>query len=425
MKAARMCLLMALGAAALLPAAGRREAAAPPAAGQPAGEPCLDCHSALTPNIVEDWRLSRHAGEGVECSTCHGSAHSRATDASLAAIPTPDTCALCHPERVAQFAKGKHALAWSAMQAMPTIHWQPMALTEGLKGCGGCHKLGLKSEEQIKQAEEGGYRFGVASCDACHTRHTFARSEARAPEACQTCHMGFDHAQWEMYSGSKHGVRHTLKQQGALPSAGAPTCQTCHLPGGDHAVQTAWGFLALRLPLPEDPQWAADLLTILKALNLLDPGGQPTARLEVLKQARVVRLSQQEWQDSRERMVAACLHCHSEEFARAELAKGDDLIREADRLMAQAIEEVAGLYRDGLLRQTKGYARPYPDLLTFYDAPTPIEQRLFRMFLEHRMRAFQGSFHANPDYALWYGWSEMVQDLAEIRSLARELRSGK
>ncbi len=38
------------------------------------------------------------------------------------------------------------------------------------------------------------------------------------------------------------------------------------------------------------------------------------------------------------------------------------------------------------------------------------------------MRAFQGTFHNNPDYALWYGWSEMVQDLAEIRALSRDLR---
>ncbi len=25
------------------------------------------------------------------------------------------------------------------------------------------------------------------------------------PQACQTCHTGFDHPQWEMYSSSKHG----------------------------------------------------------------------------------------------------------------------------------------------------------------------------------------------------------------------------
>jgi hypothetical protein len=44
------------------------------------------------------------------------------------------------------------------------------------------------------------------------------------------------------------------------------------------------------------------------------------------------------------------------------------------------------------------------------------------MHLEHRMRAFQGTFHSNPDYALWYGWSEMRRDLQEIKEEAERLR---
>jgi hypothetical protein len=74
------------------------------------------------------------------------------------------------------------------------------------------------------------------------------------------------------------------------------------------------------------------------------------------------------------------------------------------------------------LAKPKNYAYAYPDLLPFHDAPTPVEQKLFVMHLEHRMRAFQGTFHANPDYALWYGWSEMVRDLTEIKHLAAEMR---
>lgn len=38
------------------------------------------------------------------------------------------------------------------------------------------------------------------------------------------------------------------------------------------------------------------------------------------------------------------------------------------------------------------------------------------------MRAFQGSFHANPGYAVWYGWSEMRRELTGIREKAGELR---
>ena len=385
---------------------------------------CISCHTDETPNIVSDFRLSEHASMGLDCSTCHGSEHTGPQDVANVKIPTPATCQACHPTQVEQFSKGKHALAWSTLMAMPTIHWQPMALIEGQKGCGGCHKLGLKPEQDIAQLKADGQMFGVASCDACHTRHTFSKAEAQEPEACQTCHTGFDHPQWEMYSGSKHGVRYMLKRQGVLPAtAAAPKCQTCHMQQGNHEVRTAWGFLAVRLPLPEDPQWAADQTTILQALGVLDPQGNPTARLDVVKAGDVARLDEESFQKEREKMVQVCSECHSENFARGELGKGDDMIREADRLLAQAVQVIAGLYQDGILQKPESYAYPFPDLLAFHDAPTPIEQRLFVMHLEHRMRAFQGTFHANPDYALWYGWSEMVRDLTDIRSMADEMRS--
>lgn len=310
------------------------------------------------------------------------------------------------------------------MKAMPTAHWQPMTLMEGLKGCGGCHKIGLKTEAEIKELKKGGAGFGLASCDACHTRHAFSVKEASQPQACQTCHMGFDHPQWEMYSSSKHGVRYLLKQNGTLPeTVAAPTCQTCHIQDGNHANRTAWGFLAVRLPMPEDKQWAADRATILQGLGVLDPDGKPTARLDVVKAADVARLTQEDWQKERNKMVKTCNQCHSVNFAKAELGKGDIMIREADRLMAEAIHIIAELYKDDILAKPKNYAYAFPDLLTFHDAPTPIELKLFKMFLEHRMRTFQGTFHANPDYALWYGWSSMQYDLTEIKEMAKELRS--
>ncbi|MGB5391396.1 MAG: multiheme c-type cytochrome [Thermoanaerobaculia bacterium] len=384
---------------------------------------CVDCHTEVTPNIVDDWNLSKHSEADVTCDACHGEGHSGAEDVDKVSLPTLNTCNDCHSDQVTQFSAGKHALAWAAMEAMPTTHALPMALTQGMKGCGGCHKLGIKSDEAIQTLKDEGSKFGHASCDACHTRHSFSLEEARQPQACQTCHMGFDHPQWEMYSASKHGVRYLLKQNGILPeTAAAPTCQTCHMRNGDHEVRTPWGFLAVRLPLPEDEQWKADQITILQALGVLDPEGNPTARLEVVKAAQVARLTQEEFDAERAKILAACSDCHSENFAKAEMAKGDDLIREVDHLLAEAIRVITGLYADGILEKPEGYAYAFPDLLTFHDAPTPIEQTLFEMHLKHRMRAFQGAFHANPDYALWYGWSEMVRDLADIQEMAEEMR---
>lgn len=388
---------------------------------------CIECHKIMTPRIVTDWELSRHSKTKpmrVECCACHGHDHQSADDTDKAGFPGPNTCGDCHEKRVRQFSSGKHAVAWTAMKAMPTIHYQPMLLTDGMKGCGGCHKIGIKSEADVQDQRKKGFQgYGLASCDACHTRHTFSVTEARQPQACQTCHMGFDHPQWEMYSTSKHGVRNGLKQMGLLPEGtAAPTCQTCHFQGGNHEVRTAWGFLAVRLPMPDDKQWAADRATILQALGVLDPAGKPTARLEVVKAAGVARLTEDEWQKERKTMLATCTECHAADFAESELGKGDRMIREADHLMAEAIRAVAGLYKEGVLPKPKTYPYAFPDILTFHDAPTVIEQKLFVMFLEHRMRAFQGSFHANPDYALWYGWSEMQRDLTEIREMATVLR---
>lgn len=390
---------------------------------------CVKCHEDVTPGAVRDWRASAHFDEDISCDTCHGDEHSSAVDVHKVLTVTAETCGECHDERLAEYKRGKHSLAWAALKAMPTTHFKPMELIDGQKGCGGCHKIGIKSAEQIDNLKANGSTFGHASCDACHTRHTFSVEEARQPEACATCHMGFDHPQWEMYSTSKHGIRHRLKKDGVLPEdAAAPTCQTCHMPDGDHEVRTAWGFLAVRTdglaPYPgESDEWWADRVTILQALGVLDPEGNPTARLDVVAGAQVARLSAAEFDAERAKMLAVCSDCHSENFANEELAKGDNMIREADKLMAAAIRIIAGLYQDGILEKPENYSYAFPDLLTFHDSPTPIENTLFTMHLKHRMRTFQGAFHANPDYTLWYGWNEMVIDLNEIEYMAEELRA--
>ena len=197
---------------------------------------------------------------------------------------------------------------------------------------------------------------------------------------------------------------------------------------GDHEVRTAWGFLAVRTNglerYPgESDQWWSDRVTILMALGVLDPEGTPTARLDLVAGAQVARLSAEEFDKERAKMITACAKCHSETLAKEELAKGDALIERIDHLMAEAIRVIVGLYKDGVLVKPESYAYAYPDLLTFHDAPTPIETRLFTMHLKHRMRAFQGAFHMNPDYTLWYGWNEMVIDLQDIRLMAEEMRA--
>jgi hypothetical protein len=251
-------------------------------------------------------------------------------------------------------------------------------------------------------------------------------NEALDPKACQQCHMGYDHPQWEMWSSSKHGARYAVKEKGKLPeNAAAPTCQFCHMPDGNHENRTAWGFLGVRLPLPEDKQWAADRVTILKALGVLNPvTGEPTGRLDVVKAADLVRLTEEAWQTEREKMISRCKHCHAEKYAREQLAMGDSIMQKADRLMAEAIETVAALYKDGIIKKPAHYTFAYPDFLYFMQTGgSHIDQVLLEMYMKHRMRTYQAFFHVNPDYAYWYGWAMMVKDMGEIKELARTMRA--
>lgn len=377
---------------------------------------CIDCHKKVTPGVVKQHLEGKMAKAGIDCSSCHGSEHKKMDDAKKAKLPTPETCAGCHKKQVDQFKSGKHNLAWIASSSMPMMGHQPKAVAgEGYKGCSSCHKIGLKSD-----AEKAQYRYGHAQCDACHTRHSFKKSEAQDPRACQTCHMGFDHPQWEMWSTSKHGTIWQIEGKG---SKRAPTCQTCHMQEGNHGVMTSWGFLALRLP-EDDKDWLNDRVTILQALGVLDEKGNPTARLDLVKAGKVARLTKEEFQKERDKMTAVCSKCHGASYAKKQLDEADAVVKDVDKIMAEAIRVVQGLYKDGVLAKPADWAFA-PDLLQFYEAKSAIEQDLYVMFLEYRMRTFEGAFHMNPDYMHWYGWAPMKETLQKVKDEAAKLKAEK
>jgi hydroxylamine dehydrogenase len=397
---------------------------------------CVDCHKEISPGQVRDWEISQHAVEEVTCSDCHGEEHQTEADYLKAVLPTEHVCAECHEEEFESFAKGKHNHGWTVLNAIPATHYAPDELIEGGRGCGGCHNMGIKSEEQRLDQLSKGYRYQNNSCDECHTRHTFSKKEALNPHACQQCHMGYDHPQWEMWSSSKHGERYFAKLAGDLPEeASAPTCQHCHLKDGTHENRTAWGFLGVRLPLPEDPQAAADRVTILKALGVLNPEtGEPTAILDAVKAVDMARLDQASWQAERDKMLETCTECHSKSYANEQLEMGDAILTKADRLMAEAIEIVAALYTDGIIVKPESYPFNYPFILSLMHTNganwdenlgglSSIDQVLLQMYFKHRMRAYQAFFHINPDYAYWYGWNMMTQDLGEIIELDKSMRA--
>lgn len=399
-------------------------------------ENCITCHSKISPGQVRDWKTSKHAENEVTCSVCHGEEHQTAADYKKVQLPDEEVCADCHEEQYESFSKGKHNHGWSSLNTIPAAHFAPDELTEGGRGCGGCHNMGIKSAAQKKDQRDKGWRYQNNSCDECHTRHSFSKKEAQNPRACQQCHMGYDHPQWEMWSSSKHGERYFAKEAGLLPEkAPAPTCQHCHFPEGSHENHTSWGFLGVRLPLPKDKQAARDRETILKALAVLNPEtNEPGPFYAVIEKYDMVRLSDEAWQSERNKMYNVCSECHSEAYIKEQLQMGDAMVAKTDRLMAEAIRTVAGLYKDHIIKKPESYPYNYPFLLSYMhtngagwdkkmDDYSYIDQILLQMFMKHRMRAYQGMFHVNPDYAYWYGWEQMTKDLGEIKHLASVMRA--
>lgn len=79
--------------------------------------------------------------------------------------------------------------------------------------------------------------------------------------------------------------------------------------------------------------------------------------------------------ESRARMVSVYAKCHGKTFAGRQLSAADDVVRETDRVMAEAIRAVQGLYRDGLLRKPEQWLTA-PDILQF-EAKTEVERELY------------------------------------------------
>lgn len=383
---------------------------------------CEECHTKLTPGIVKDFNRGVMSEE-LTCTACHGEGHMRADDVAKAMLPTISTCQECHEDQASQYLSGKHAKGLLPITAFPGFaHKQPTAYIAGQKGCNGCHNLGIVDEETRNKGLAGKFRahfkYGM-DCQNCHTRHAFSKAEAQQPEACMQCHTGFDHAQWEMWTRSKHGAAYMTDRDAHR----GPTCQDCHMSGRNHKVKTAWGFLAVRLP-EKDAEWMGYRVSILKALGVLDNEGKPTGRLDVVKAADMARLTEETFNAERDAMVTTCKECHSENYVTRSLENSDQMIKAADEIFAEAIELVAKLYKDKILKSTTNAATfPYPDLLTFYEVDSHIEELLYEMFMDFRMKTCQASFHLMPDYTTWYGLAKMKETLVEMKDINQQLRT--
>ena len=379
-----------------------------------AANTCIECHTHEKPGIFADWRQSVHAKSGVTCADCHrvhdetnpamSRAHLQHSDIPVSALVTPEKCAGCHPDEVAQYARSKHAHTLEIINKIDKwiIHGMNNRI-ERATGCYACHGSVVRFEAEQpaagtwpnvgvgRQNPDG----SLGSCTSCHTRHRFSSVEARKPEACGQCHLGPDHPQIEIYNESKHGAIYHAEGDAwnwhpddfhwiAGRDYRTPTCAACHMSGAKDVEKThdvterlAW---ELQAPLTIRPsQFAAFPATT-------------------------------SWQSEREKMRSVCLQCHSGDWTTGHFENMDQVVENYNtRYYAPVSGMMDDLYASGLLSRK-----------SYFDEN--LEWEFYEFWHHEGRRARMGAAMMAPDYAWWHGFYELKHRYVTFMEEAKKLQ---
>ncbi len=368
----------------LLTLSGTAFAAVDTAAGK-----CMACHKEVSKGLYQQWYDSQHSMHNVTCYDCH-KADKKDKDAFLhegayiATLVTPNDCAVCHKKESDQVAKSHHAKAGKILDSNDAylahvVGGNPVAIT----GCESCHggkviidpkspnKLSMKSwpNSGIGRINPDG---SLGSCNACHTRHTFSKAQARQPETCGKCHLGPDHPQKEIYEESKHGnVYFTNKDKMNLESDRwvvgedyyvAPTCATCHMSATKNQEITH--------DVGDRLSW-----------NLRAP----------------VSKHKENWETKREDMKDVCLACHSPVFVDGHYYQLDGLTNLYNEKFAKPSKEIMNI-----LKKNKALENPAA-------FSNKVEWIYWEIWHHEGRRARHGAAMMGPDYTWWHGMYEVGQ----------------
>jgi hypothetical protein len=210
------------------------------------------------------------------------------------------------------------------------------------------------------------------SCNACHTRHSFSKAQARQPEACSKCHLGPDHPQKEVYEESKHGNAYfTNREKMNLDDDAwvvgvdyfeAPTCATCHM----SATPTS------------------------KATHDVGQRIAWTLRPPVSKH-------KENWQARRENMKQVCVNCHGNAFADGHFYQFDAVVELYNEKFAKPATELIKLVREKKLLENPA------------NFSNKIEWTYWELWHHEGRRARHGASMMGPDYTWWHGMYEVAQ----------------
>ncbi len=360
-----------------------------PAAAETVAGKCMTCHKEKSPGLYRQWYASSHAKHDVTCLECHGAQRSEPDaflheGAYIATLVTPADCGQCHAEEAAQVDASHHAKAGEILESADAYMahaagGQPAAIA----GCESCHgaKVKLDASNRNKLARESWPNSGIGrlnpdgskgSCNACHTRHSFSKAQARQPESCGKCHLGPDHPQKEVYEESKHGNAYATHQADMNLQADrwivgvdyfeAPTCATCHL--------SATSKQKVTHDVGQRISW--------------------TLRPEI-------STLQNNWQQKRANMQDVCANCHHNEFVQGHYYQMDGVIRLYNDKFAKPAGEIMKMVRDkGLLENPSAFGNA-------------VEWTYWEIWHHEGRRARHGAAMMGPDYTWWHGIYDVAQ----------------
>ena len=350
---------------------------------------CMTCHKEKSPGIYQQWYQSAHAIHKVTCLDCHQADKGDADafmheGARVATLVTPKDCGNCHQKEMTEVDNSYHATAGLILESNDAYlahvsAGEPVAIM----GCESCHgtKVKIDPSSPNKLAKKSWPNSGIGrlnpdgskgSCNACHTRHSFSKAQARQPEACSKCHLGPDHPQKEVYEESKHGnAYYTNKEDMNLKAdrwvAGvdyyeAPTCATCHMSATQ--AQKVTHDVGQRI------SW--------------------TLRPPVSKY-------KDNWQTKRNNMKDVCNSCHGSTFAEGHYYQFDALVKLYNKKFAQPAGELMSLIKDRKLLENPA------------NFGNKIEWTYWELWHHEGRRARHGAAMMGPDYTWWHGMYEVAQ----------------
>ena len=363
---------------------------------------CMTCHKEKSPGLYKQWFDSEHAAHNVTCLSCHqanrGDADAFAHyDATIATLVTPADCGRCHPKAAEEVGNSYHASAGKILDSKDAYlahvaAGDPVAIL----GCESCHggKVQIDESSPNKLSRKSWPNSGIGrinpdgslgSCNACHTRHSFSKAQARQPEACSKCHLGPDHPQKEIYEESKHGNTYFTNEKAmnlhadswvvGVDYAAAPTCASCHM-------------------------------SATKTQDITHDVGQRiawTLRPPVSKY-------KDNHQVKRANMQDVCTACHTKTFTDGHFYQFDASVRLYNEKFAIPATDLMNLIRSKKLLENPA------------SFSNKIEWTYWELWHHEGRRARHGAAMMGPDYTWWHGFYDIAQNFYfKLLPEAREL----